>query len=321
MSHSIACAGTRVSQSCLPRAPRGWKAGQRPSPPGPTRSGHRPFLCSPGSSQRLSFQPPTQPGAGAPNPRAAAEATLGLLGLGQRPAEPRAEGGRGRGSTPRVILSLLHRPRNWRQWSGREFPCWSKWEVHHSPNKPLETEVCGEVLEATEQFLDYQFFSLNHYCLLFASPSQGCTQKEASDCEGWCLWKDLHPHCLQQGSVSRGYFPTVFENYITDIEVDSKQVELALWDTAGQEDYECLRPLSYLDTDVILMCFSIDSPNSLGEDFGERWWRCFGVSHLQRLLGWSHKGHTGSAGSFVVASPVFGRAWGRICYKGRGFEV
>lgn len=66
------------------------------------------------------------------------------------------------------------------------------------------------------------------------------------------------------------YVPTVFENYVADIEVDQKQVELALWDTAGQEDYDRLRPLSYPDTDVILMCFSIDSPDSL-ENIPEKW--------------------------------------------------
>ncbi|KAL3852980.1 hypothetical protein ACJMK2_016577 [Sinanodonta woodiana] len=59
------------------------------------------------------------------------------------------------------------------------------------------------------------------------------------------------------------YVPTVFETYVTDIEVVGKQVELALWDTAGQEDYDRLRPLSYPDTDVILICFSIDNPDSL----------------------------------------------------------
>ena len=34
------------------------------------------------------------------------------------------------------------------------------------------------------------------------------------------------------------YVPTVFETYVADIEVGGVQVELALWDTAGQEDYD-----------------------------------------------------------------------------------
>lgn len=45
--------------------------------------------------------------------------------------------------------------------------------------------------------------------------------------------------------------------------MDGKQIELALWDTAGQEDYDRLRPLSYPDSHVILICFSVDSPDSL----------------------------------------------------------
>ena len=48
------------------------------------------------------------------------------------------------------------------------------------------------------------------------------------------------------------------------------QVELALWDTAGQEDFDRLRPLSYPDTDVILVCFSYDNPDSL-VNVKEKW--------------------------------------------------
>jgi Ras family protein A len=56
---------------------------------------------------------------------------------------------------------------------------------------------------------------------------------------------------------------TVFDNYVADIEVDGKHVELGLWDTSGSEDYDRLRPLSYPDSHVILICFSISSPDSL----------------------------------------------------------
>ncbi|XP_069581303.1 rho-related GTP-binding protein RhoA-C-like [Brachyistius frenatus] len=64
------------------------------------------------------------------------------------------------------------------------------------------------------------------------------------------------------------YVPIVFQSQVADIEVDGKQVELVLWDTAGQEDYIRLRPLD--DTDVVLMCFSVDSPDSL-ENIQRKW--------------------------------------------------
>ena len=47
-------------------------------------------------------------------------------------------------------------------------------------------------------------------------------------------------------------------------------MELALWDTAGQEDYDRLRPLSYPETDVILMCYAIDNPDSL-QNIPDKW--------------------------------------------------
>ncbi|KAI1258602.1 Rho2 GTPase [Xylariaceae sp. FL1019] len=59
------------------------------------------------------------------------------------------------------------------------------------------------------------------------------------------------------------YIPTVFENYVTDCRVDGKNVQLALWDTAGQEDYERLRPLAYAKAHVLLIGFSVDTPDSL----------------------------------------------------------
>jgi small GTP-binding protein len=60
---------------------------------------------------------------------------------------------------------------------------------------------------------------------------------------------------------STDLFPS-FDNYSASVMVDGKPISLGLWDTAGQEDYDRLRPLSYPQTDVFLICFSIVSPPS-----------------------------------------------------------
>lgn len=74
---------------------------------------------------------------------------------------------------------------------------------------------------------------------------------------------------------TRGYFPqvyepTVFENYVHDIYVDGTHIELSLWDTAGQEEFDRLRSLSYSDTHTIMLCFSVDSRDSL-ENVESKW--------------------------------------------------
>ncbi|KAK7598203.1 hypothetical protein V9T40_006438 [Parthenolecanium corni] len=68
-------------------------------------------------------------------------------------------------------------------------------------------------------------------------------------------------------SFPKDYVPTVFDNYPTIIEVDDVKHNVTLWDTAGQEDYERLRPLSYPSTDCFLLCYSINNKSSFDNIF------------------------------------------------------
>jgi small GTP-binding protein len=56
--------------------------------------------------------------------------------------------------------------------------------------------------------------------------------------------------------------PTVFDNYSQHVTVGKTSLSIGLWDTGGGEDYDRLRPLSYPQTDIFLICFSIVSPTS-----------------------------------------------------------
>merc|ERR1711864_61295 len=68
----------------------------------------------------------------------------------------------------------------------------------------------------------------------------------------------------------RAYVPTVFDNYTVTVMIGGEPYTLGLFDTAGQEDYDRLRPLSYPQTDVFLVCFSVVSPSSF-ENVKEKW--------------------------------------------------
>ncbi|PVI04602.1 hypothetical protein DM02DRAFT_691604 [Periconia macrospinosa] len=76
-------------------------------------------------------------------------------------------------------------------------------------------------------------------------------------------------------STSKGvfhnyYIPTVFEIYTADFEVQGVQFNCAFWDTAGQDDYDRIRRLSYPDTHVICICFEIGDPDSF-ENILDKW--------------------------------------------------
>uniref|UniRef100_UPI00358ECFEF rho-related GTP-binding protein RhoQ-like isoform X2 n=1 Tax=Myxine glutinosa TaxID=7769 RepID=UPI00358ECFEF len=66
------------------------------------------------------------------------------------------------------------------------------------------------------------------------------------------------------------YLPTVFDHYAVNVTVGAEQYLLGLYDTAGQEDYNQLRPLSYPNTDVFMICFSVVNPSSF-HNVKEEW--------------------------------------------------
>lgn len=58
------------------------------------------------------------------------------------------------------------------------------------------------------------------------------------------------------------FIPNCFDNFTMDLTVDENEVKLNIWDTIGQEEYDEVRPLSYKNADVFIICFSIDYPDS-----------------------------------------------------------
>ncbi|GJU82580.1 zinc finger, CCHC-type containing protein [Tanacetum coccineum] len=70
--------------------------------------------------------------------------------------------------------------------------------------------------------------------------------------------------------VRKDYVPTVFDNFSANVVVDGSTVNLGLWDTAGQEDYNRLRPLSYRGADVFILAFSLISKASY-ENVSKKW--------------------------------------------------
>jgi Rho family protein len=116
-------------------------------------------------------------------------------------------------------------------------------------------------------------------------------QRKVVVCGDGACGKTSLLNVFTRGFFTQVYEPTVFENYVHDLYVDEQLVELSLWDTAGvydmpqavrfvgwltrwwlsgQEEFDRLRSLSYAETHVIMICFSVDNPTSL-ENVESKW--------------------------------------------------
>ncbi|XP_013993848.1 rho-related GTP-binding protein RhoF isoform X3 [Salmo salar] len=68
--------------------------------------------------------------------------------------------------------------------------------------------------------------------------------------------------CRRPTARSTKYAPSVFEKYVTTVTYGGKEIRLNLYDTAGQDDYDRLRPLSYQNANLVLVCYDVTNPTS-----------------------------------------------------------
>ncbi|KAG9024282.1 GTP-binding protein Rho1 [Serendipita sp. 407] len=75
---------------------------------------------------------------------------------------------------------------------------------------------------------------------------------------------------FHSGEFHEYFMPTFHDNYTEDVHLDRKRMEIVVWDTPGHEEYDRLRPLTYPETDVFLICFSVDDMTSF-ENVEVKW--------------------------------------------------
>ena len=75
---------------------------------------------------------------------------------------------------------------------------------------------------------------------------------------------------FQADSFPTQHVPTMFDSYSKRIKYESCDVNLLLYDTGGGNELTQFGPQGSIGTDIFLLCFSVDDPNSF-DNISEKW--------------------------------------------------
>nr|XP_021151840.1 rho-related GTP-binding protein RhoU [Columba livia] len=128
---------------------------------------------------------------------------------------------------------------------------------------PMTAKADQHMVESSSGFLE-----MENYCLL----DSGRRKNETAQLH--CYSRDLAATVLLKqfsffGLTTLFPAPSSFLSKAV-VSVDGKPVRLQLCDTAGQDEFDKLRPLCYTNTDIFLLCFSVVSPSSF-QNVSEKW--------------------------------------------------
>ena len=190
------------------------------------------------------------------------------------------------GSSPSELESLLDRTvPSWRTWtelvkSDCSYPTFvfSPPDVIHVNNNNAHSQTGISILKATpaepllkpqtvDDAADSQSLQTNVDPAFrsFGSSAESLSRRECKAVlvgDGVCGKTELF-RVFTEGGFREGYYGSNdFRRYSAIIEIGNTSTRLALWDTPGQ-DYDRRRGSVYSDAHVVLMCFSIDDPDSL----------------------------------------------------------
>lgn len=139
--------------------------------------------------------------------------------------------------------------------------------------RPAPSSIASSTRKLKEQIKEFHSVPIEQFKIVLVGTASTKTSGKTSFLDAFRLFSDRFFYDgLPKNYTIPNYNPTVFDMYkVKFSSPTSKPIQLTFWDTAGQEDYDRLRPLSYPQTDLFLLFYAVDYASSV-DDLTPKWY-------------------------------------------------